>query len=141
MGPNLLKFLNGSCKMGVAVCCFLQLNHHLLLVHQINLHFKTNKTLMTLFFILLDHHLPLQIVVPLGIKASLITVTMPLLMKYPSVSLAASCTLSLLMICNNAAPPLLSELHQRTQFPSNKSRMNSPSRFLQYEHFCLLSPA
>lgn len=36
--------------------------------------------------------------VPLGIKASLITVTIPLFMKYPSVSLAASWTLSLLII-------------------------------------------
>lgn len=36
---------------------------------------------------------------PAGIKASLITVTIPLFMKYPSVSLAASCTLSLFMIC------------------------------------------
>ena len=36
--------------------------------------------------------------VPLGSKASLITVTMPLLMKYPSVSRAASWTLSTLII-------------------------------------------
>lgn len=41
-----------------------------------------------------------QIVVPLGIKASFIMVTMPLLMKYPWDSLDASCTFSVLMICN-----------------------------------------
>jgi hypothetical protein len=40
----------------------------------------------------------LHMTVPLGSKASLITVTMPLLMKYPSVSRAASWTLSTLII-------------------------------------------
>ena len=40
----------------------------------------------------------LHITVPLGSKASLITVTIPPLMKYPSVSLAASWTLSTLII-------------------------------------------
>ena len=40
----------------------------------------------------------LHITVPLGSKASLITVTIPLLMKYPSVSLASSWTLSTLII-------------------------------------------
>jgi hypothetical protein len=42
----------------------------------------------------------LHMTVPLGSKASLITVTMPLLMKYPSVSRAASWTLSTLIIYN-----------------------------------------
>jgi hypothetical protein len=40
----------------------------------------------------------LHITVPLGSKASLITVTIPPLIKYPSVSLAASWTLSALII-------------------------------------------
>lgn len=73
------------------------------------------------------------------------TVTMPLLMKYPSVSLAASSTLSLLMIChtNNAAKKVskgLCEVNQTiplcmqggvTILPAR-----SPARPLQYGHSC-----
>ena len=46
----------------------------------------------------------LYMTVPLGIKASLITVTMPLLIKYPSDSLEASWTSSTLIICKSSIP-------------------------------------
>ena len=62
--------------------------------------------------------------VPLGMRASLITVTIPLLMKYPSVSLAASCTLSLLMICNNEAVPFSHQLSKRHNPCEDKSCRN-----------------